>query len=310
MKRRYFKIGIVVLFLIMLIRPKEVFQGASEGLVLWFQTVLPTLLPFIIVSNLLVYTNAITYISEVLGPVLRHLFGVSKNGSFAILTGFLCGYPMGAKVTSDLIHAKHISTSEGRYLLSFCNNTSPVFIMSYVVWQNLKREDLIVPSILILMLAPVLCSFLFRFYYRTELSASIAEKQGDAATENTRFGFEIVDQSIMNSFETIIKVGGYIILFSVILTLLKELPIHASLWNQILLPMIEITNGVPLICSIPAEFSKKFVLTLALTSFGGICSIAQTKCMIQNTGLSIVPYIIEKLITALVTSLIAFVYIY
>lgn len=309
MKRRYFKIGIVILFLVMLVRPKEVFQGASEGLVLWFQTVLPTLLPFIIVSNLLVFTNAITYISEVLGPLLRHIFGVSKNGSFAILTGFLCGYPMGAKVTSDLIHAKHISVIEGKYLLSFCNNTSPVFIMSYVVWQNLKREDLIIPSILILFLAPILCSFLFRFYYRKELCAAFSEKKENAIEENTRFGFEIVDKSIMNSFETIIKVGGYIILFSVILTLLKELPVHTPLWNLAVLPMIEITNGVPLICSVTSNFSYKFILSLTLTSFGGICSIAQTKCMIQNTGLSILPYIIEKLITALVTSFIAYLYI-
>lgn len=294
---------IILCFFIMLFFPKEVFAGASKGLLLWFNVVLPTLLPFIIISNLLVYTNAITYISRILGPVLKRIFSISENGAFAVVTGFLCGYPMGAKTTSDLIHTGHITKEEGAYLLSFCNNTSPMFIVSYVIWQNLKHEELTYISIGILFAAPIICSFLFRFYYLGIRKMNFG--QVPAKSQPLKMEFSILDSCIMDGFETITKVGGYIILFSILITLLGQIPIQNFFWDQIVLPMFEITNGIPLICSGRGSFSMHYILALALTSFGGLCSIAQTKCMIQDTGLRIGPYITEKLITALVTSLLA-----
>ena len=51
-------------------------------------------------------------------------------------------------------------------------------------------------------------------------------------------------------------------------------------------------------------------LGAALTSFGGWCCIAQTYSMISGNHLPILPYIAEKLATALVTSLLISAYIY
>lgn len=307
MKRKFFLCIIIAFFILMLCFPKFVFQGASEGLLLWFQTVLPTLLPFIIICNLLIHTGAFTYIARTCGPLIGRIFHVSPNGSFAVLTGFLCGYPMGAKVTSDLLRSEQISLSEGKYLLSFCNNTSPMFIMSYVLWQNLHREDLILPSLIILFATPALLSIPFRFHYLhadSKRHKSISQPEVPKKSD-----FQILDFCIMNGFETITKVGGYIILFSILLTLLKQLPSSMPLWNHILLPSLEITNGIPLLCSTMPNFSMQYVLVLALTSFGGVCSVAQTKSMLSGTGLSIFPYIIEKLITALATSFLAYLYL-
>ena len=130
MRRYAFPFSVILLFFIMLSFPQEVFDGASEGLLLWFQIVLPTLLPFIIISNILIQTNSISLLSHIFGPAFQKIFRISTDGSFVVLAGFLCGYPMGAKVTSDLILAGRITKSEGSYLLSFCNNTSPMFIIS------------------------------------------------------------------------------------------------------------------------------------------------------------------------------------
>ena len=107
----------------------------------------------------------------------------------------------------------------------------------------------------------------------------------------------------MNGFETITKVGGYIILFSILFRLCSRLPID---W---FLPALEISNGIPWIMGFAQPLSIIYPLILALTSFGGFCAAAQTYSMIQNSGLSIFPYIIQKLITAMVTSLLAILYI-
>lgn len=301
MKRYSFSFFMILLFFMMLFFPQEVFQGASSGLLLWFQIVLPTLLPFIILSGLLIHTNSISVIARLLSPVLKKCFRVSKNGSFAVLSGFLCGYPVGAKVTADLILSERITKEEGKYLLSFCNNTSPMFIISYIVRQNLGSRELAFPSIMILFTSPILCSFLFRRFYRDTLTPQLAP-----ASPEIHFEFDLFDKCIMDSFETITKIGGYIILFSVFISLAQIIPSGNPFLHQVLLPLLEITNGIPMILKASPSFTQAYILVMALTSFGGLCSIAQTKSMIQHSGLSILPYIAEKLVTASVTSLLAF----
>lgn len=298
MKQFLYMTIFIILFIIMLLFPSETFRGASNGLLLWFQTILPTLLPFIILSNLLIYTNATYYISRVLRPLLQPIFRVSDESCYAILVGFLCGYPMGAKVISDLVKNECITKCEGQYLLSFCNNTSPMFLVSYVVMQNLKTPSLLLATLLILFLTPVFCSVIFRMFYR--------ENSGYNPSYNTRklrFDFMLFDNAIMNGFETITKVGGYIMIFSILFTLGNRLSFN---W---FLPVLEISNGIPWIANKGLPLCIAFPLILALTSFGGLCAVMQTYSMIQESGLRIFPYIIQKLITATVTSLFAYFYV-
>ncbi|MFR3391350.1 MAG: nucleoside recognition domain-containing protein [[Clostridium] scindens] len=305
MKRYFTSLCVIALFVLMLLFPQPVFKGASSGLLLWFNVILPTLLPFMIVSNLLIGTRAIDAISKVFGPVMCRLFGVTRYGSFAIIAGFLCGYPMGGKVTADLVRKQYITWQEGQYLLSFTNNTSPMFIISYVVWQNLKDTSRTMPALLILILSPIPCGFLFRIYYRpgARIHSSEYPPLPKAAAAS------LMDSCIMNGFETITKVGGYIMLFSILIALLQKLPLDHFLFSLLLLPSLEMTNGIPLLCVSPLSADACFVLSLALTSFGGWCSVAQTRSMVQGARLPITPYIIEKLITTLVTSLLAYTYI-
>lgn len=314
MKQRFSTLSIIVIFAVMLAFPKAVFSGATDGLLLWFQIVLPTLLPFIIISNIMIHTNAITYIARFLGPLLQPLLGVSSYGSFAVLAGFLCGYPMGGKVTADLIRTDRISLIEGKYLLSFCNNTSPMFIISFVLWQNLQHTALTIPSLVILMLSPILCSFMFRSFYKPNGKAAIHQNtmfcKDGLPGQSDSFTPKLLDSCMMDSFESIVKVGGYIMLFSILLKLIQSLSLTQTLFTHILLPMLEITNGIPMLCELSVPFNVKYVLVMGLTSFGGLCAAAQTNCLIQGTGLTTFPYIIQKLITMMVTSLLAYTYIY
>ena len=284
----------------MLCFPVETFHGATNGLLLWFQTLLPTLLPFMILSNLLIRTNCVFYISRAIRPLIQKIFSVSDDACYAVLIGFLCGYPMGAKVIADLLNTNRITRKEGQYLLSFCNNTSPMFIISYIVMQTFQDESLLLVTILVLFLSPILCSFVFRKFYDISPTSSSALRSKNSIC----FDFQMFDDAIMNGFETITKVGGYMILFSILFTLGENLPI------KFLLPILEISNGIPLILKLSSKFNLIYSFVLGLTSFGGLCAVAQTNSMIQNTGLRVFPYIIQKLITASVTSLLAFLYVY
>lgn len=316
MRQRLIKLVVIVLFVLMLLFPEQVFSGASEGLLLWFHSVLPTLLPFLILSNLLIWTHAVDWIVRITGPVLRHIFRISDYGSFVVVTGFLCGYPMGSKVTTDLLREGHIELPEARYLLSFCNNASPIFIISYVVLQNISRRRLVFPALVILTMSPVLASFFFRLFLKNGPDASICRRLGRQAeikvkpAPNALSSGSLIDSCIMNGFEMITRVGGYIMLFSIFVALAQIPEIHNFFFQYLLLPSLELTSGISLLCGSTLSEPVVFFLCMVCTSFGGWCAAAQTRCMIAGTGLSVGPYIIQKLVTALVTSLLGFLYLY
>ncbi len=297
----------VFLFLAMLVSPKAVFNGAESGLLLWFQIVFPTLFPFMLVSSLMLAGGGLDIIARLFGKLSSLLFATSPNGAFAVIAGFLCGYPMGAKTSADLVRSGRISRDEGAYLLSFCNNTSPIFIINFIVWKTFDREELMLPTLLILILVPALLSQIFRrFYLRGRKHfPSVSEKSGNSAKA---FDFSMLDSCLTDSFESIVKVGLYIIFFSILISLLKE-PADGHPLLASVLPLLEITNGILMIHGSIPDLSVSYPLVLGLTSFGGICAAAQTECMVRDAGLPFLPYIAQKLTAAAAASLLGVIYL-
>ena len=299
---------LIFAFLFLLAFPNVVFQGATTGITLWFQTVFPTLFPFFIINALLLRTGTIYRFSHILSPVFRPLFGISGCSSYAVLCGFFCGTPVGAKVITDLVVEKRISKKEGEYLLSFCNNTSPGFVVGFLFERCLGMPELAYVSLGLLFASAIICSFFFRVMYYSDLI--IRDVSSDNPGRPTTHFTTGLDESIWESMETILRIGGYIIMFCVILFALKSLPIEQFVWNNVFLPFLELTNGVRMITSQTLSFPIKYTLLMALVSFGGICAAFQTKCIIQKAGFSFFQYIKEKLVTAMVTSLFSLIFLF
>ena len=121
------------LIFLMLRYPALALEYASKGLHLWFTKMVPTLLPFMILSGIMIRMNLTESFVRLLHPLLHQLFGTSRNGSYTIVMGFLCGFPMGARIVGELYEHHRLSREESTYLLYFCNNIGPIYFLSYVV---------------------------------------------------------------------------------------------------------------------------------------------------------------------------------
>lgn len=297
------------LFIIFLLQPETVVSGASEGLLLWFHTVLPTLFPFFVVTSLLTGTNAFSYISSAISPLFCRFFHISAPSVIAIIGGFFCGYPMGAKIVADLWKTNQISQAEGLYLLSFCNNASPMFIISFFITQQLKMPELAIPSIMIIFTSPILCSFIFRRYYFSQAINSMYSESLQRSPHSTFNFLELFDDAINAGMETILKIGGYIIFFSILISMLQQIPFKNPLVNFFLIPSLEITNSITLLANTSLNFWAKYVLMMSHISFGGLCAVFQTKCVLKKQEFPLGTYIIEKLVTAMATSLFSYIFL-
>ena len=176
----FFLIG---LFLLMLFSPETVATGAANGLLLWYRQVLPVLFPFLLITGLMIRTESISLINHTLSPILKPFLGISENASFSVVCGFLCGFPVGAKSCSDLTDKGKISSAEGEYLLSFCNNVSPAFLTGYVAVQSLKQPEMAQICLLFPILAALCCSFLFRRWYLPRNPFAVVETPEGACNQ-------------------------------------------------------------------------------------------------------------------------------
>lgn len=91
----------ILLFFLLLAFPGQAIQGASDGLLLWFHTVLPTLAPAMICTRLILLSGGDHLLMKPVRPLFQKLFSLSETGSFILLSGMLCGYPLGAALCSQ-----------------------------------------------------------------------------------------------------------------------------------------------------------------------------------------------------------------
>ena len=283
MKKKMILLSVILLLLFLLCYPAEALAAARNGLKLWLETLLPTLLPFMILTGILVHTDWITKILQPTAPFFKVVFGLSPGGAYVFLLGLLTGYPMGAKLTADLYYAGKISRQEAEYLLTFCNNPSPAFLITYVGHICLEGKLHIGFLVGILFLSDMICMCFFRFtvYRKNSLLSFCTPKTSEQ--EYTSAG--LLDFVIMNSFETMAKLGGYI-----------------------LLGLIEVTAGLHGLLLSGFSYSLRVLLALCISAFGGFCIMAQTKSVLGKE-LSLHPYASAKCMNAAVTAVLILIFL-
>lgn len=312
-KKNLPKAGVLLFLALILAFPASSYQGAKKGLLLWFNTLLPTLLPFMILSNLIVYMRITAPLSRILYPVFHRIFRVSKNGCYPVLIGFLSGIPVGAKTTADMMERGELSASEGQYLLGLCNNASPMFIMSYISLTQLNRPDIRLILLLILYSSALVSALLWKALTgsKRKVSALSLSSENPAPVDTgSRFDFKKVDKSIMDAFDIITRVGGYVILFSISAQIFSDIGSHNGLFKLLILGFLEITTGINKISTSALSMDMKIALITMITAFGGLSGMAQTNSVISNTRLSIHTYMFQKLLHMIVALIMAAVYVY
>ena len=129
------------------------------------------------------------------------------------------------------------------------------------------------------------------------------------ASEIKKVQFSMVDNAIMGGFDVITKVGGYIVLFSIISNVFLSIaPANVPL-SYATVEFIEITNGVNAIGFSAMSLRLKTTIILSLTAFGGLSSVAQTKSVIDESGLSIRTYFLYKLCNAAIAFFLISIYL-
>ena len=215
MRKIFYTVFSISQICFLLLYPQEALAASKEGMQLWLNVLLPVLLPFLILTGILIHTNMAGKLLQPVEVIWNKVLGVSAAGAYAVIVGALCGYPVGAKITSDLYENHQISESEAKYLLTFTNHASPVFVRTYLCHICLKDQIPARTVFGIFALSDLTIMLLFRFVvYRNKIQFLSADKKKKTPVSSSSGAF--LDVSIMNGFETVTRLGGYILMFSIL----------------------------------------------------------------------------------------------
>ena len=299
MKKIIFPVILIIFLCYILIFPKESVHAAAFGLELWYAKMLPTLLPFAILSYILIHSGILDSFVRRLHRVIRHIFPVSSAGIYPLAAGLLFGFPMGSKITAELVNSGKMTYKEGSRLYCVCNNISPMFVGSYILNDCLKRPDLSAVTYFILYVPPLI---LYALVNHRECFPAENEK---TSKKPTSINFQIIDAGIMNGFETLTKLGGYIMLFAILGQITTRIPVKDIRLSCLIIGFTEITNGIAFTAQNIGDFKLAYPLMMAYTAFGGLSGLAQTASMVKDTGFSLMSYLLTRIICSAITFLLA-----
>jgi len=271
-------------------------KGATAGLLLWYSAVVPALFPFMVLSSVLSASGGISWVMRPFTVIFRFL-GLSTDGWYVLLTGLLCGCPMGAKTCADFLAEGRISAGEARFLFALCNHPSPMFLAGFV--YPMFAAQLPLSYFVLSIYAPLLvlavpAHLIYRASFDSKPTQENSGILGQRPTPNSTNSFSSkpavsdrssgaalsLDTAILNSAEILIKIGGYLIFYSILILVIQNTPEIPAPVRLFFSGSLEITTGIRAV-SDSLTYPYSAIAAAAIFSFGGFSAMSQTDAVIR-----------------------------
>ncbi|MFA5675134.1 MAG: nucleoside recognition domain-containing protein [Christensenellales bacterium] len=307
-----------VFSVMLLLYPQNCIRSAQNGLNLWLYTVLPALFPFMVSSFMMLETGIVRLMSFFFAPVTRALLGVPGEGAYVFMASLMSGYPVGARLAGELYAKGHINEPDAQRIICFTSVAGPVFLTGAIGTAMLNAPY----AGIYLASAHYLSAFITGIFLRVlkkrvYFSGAPKLKLGDALR---RFKSDaaacpsigaMMSESVEKSLRTLLKIGGFVILFSVIIEILEVTGVMRAL-NVLYSPVfglagldsnasrailsggIEITAGCAKIAALSAGMEFKLLLVSSVVAFGGACVQMQTRAVLADSGLKPKRFLLAK----------------
>ena len=300
MKKNNFFLFIFLLLLLIsiIISPAKFISAGLDGISAWAFSVLPSVLPFMIISSLLLSTGYIEKACKPFERPFKKIYNTNAYSAYVFFVSIISGYPVGSKMIAELYEQNKISRSDAFRMSSFCSNSGPMFIVGAV---GIK---MILSSLAgyIMLISHIIGAILNGILYR-KIAVKDETNQFKIQKKSPPTFSEIIESSCKN----ILIVGTIIAFFFIVIEFLSIpfsfLNINAQ---SVLFGFVEITKGCLMIAS---NFGLKLatILCTIVITFGGISTILQSIALLNRTKMPVKLFALQKFTQALLSGIIALV---
>jgi sporulation integral membrane protein YlbJ len=318
----------ISLFLVVciVIFPSECIAAAKDGLSDWLDIIVPSLLPFMIGSNILLRTGILKPLADFCNPFTQKLFGSSGNLLYIFISSALSGYPMGAKLAGDMYGSGAITHNDAVRIVNATSISGPLFISGAVATSILQNpavaEFIYFPHIISALITAVLFHV---FVYPKSMRDGPILRTVKTEKTGIRVG-KVLNDSIMNSLSTIGMIGGFIILFSVFTAIMEKLNVFAFLGyltgplfhllnldpgftQPLLTGILEMSNGCIALGSISGLMTQKILVATFVITFSGLSILFQTYSVMSLAGIKNRYFIPVKITQSIIAVILCVIFV-
>lgn len=250
-------------------------SAVEQALELCAQSVIPALFPFLVVTSALLSLGLGELAAPWLAGLMEPLFRVPGAGSAALVLGLVGGYPIGAATAGRLYQEGVVSRQEGERLLTFCNNSNPVFLISVLgvgVFGSVRTG---IWLWLIHVLSALLTGLAFRGHGKTAGRRPLTKPAAFRAVSLPMALVEAVESSLRG----MLSVCAFVTFFYV---LARPLAALGGRTGAALVGLVELFSLTPLLTA----DTWGFILAAGMAGWGGFSVLCQTAAVLEGSGLS------------------------
>ncbi|WP_324718187.1 nucleoside recognition domain-containing protein [Carboxydochorda subterranea] len=313
---------------------KDAFEASLFGLRLWLEAVLPALMPFFALSEILAAFGVIHFIGVLLEPLMRPLFNIPGAGAFAFAMGLVSGYPLGAIITARLCKDRLCNSVEGERLVALANTADPLFMAGVVAAGFFQVPELGGVLSVAHYLGVLLVGFSGAFHDRGApetppieatsreglLRRALAAMLKAHRADGRPFG-QVLGDAVRSAMHSMLLIGGTIILFSVLLRVLarvgivpllsgaagwvgQALGLDRSMGEVLVRGLFEITNGTQSASQARGSLVERAALASFVIGWSGLAVHTQVAAVVQGTGIRLGPYLRARFLHGVLAAII------
>lgn len=310
MKKSMSNIGsmLIIIFLLIniLIHPNYVSNSTSLAFDIWKNNLFPFLFPMFVISEVMISLNAIDIFSNLGNNIITKLFKVKKECTFILIMSMLSGFPSSAKYINSMYEKGILNDNDASKILMFTHFSNPLFIIgtiSSTFLGNIKLAKLIFLSH---YLTNILIGIMFRNYNPIKKENNSSSFKYSSTKESSKSLGAILGAAIINSINTLLLILGTISIFLLITTILNSTINLGNIGNAIINGIIEMSQGLKYVSMLEISLRLKTTLSVMIISFGGLSVHLQVMSILSNTRVKYSPFLLSRIIHALIAGLIAF----
>lgn len=303
--------SLIIFIMFLIISNPSLFSSSTiSGLKLFFYSVLPGLLPFMFLTKLLTELGLVFKISKKLTPISQKLFGTPGVSLYCFFMSILSGYPIGAKIISDLYSKNLITTEDANRMSIFCTTSGPIFVIGAVGVGMLHSFKLGAIIYISHITASILLGIFYNFIFKPNNQPQITLNFSHQQPEQNLFSV-----CLSETINALFLVGGYITIFYLISEVFVSLKIF-DFFTNILSPIfkfpktkiksflygiVEVTRGAKEL-SLFKDSSAHAIC--GLISFSGISIIMQSLSFLKTSKIKTHTFILSRCVLCIFSILI------
>ncbi len=297
------------------INPGKYMQSCLNGISIWGLSVLPALFPFFFFSGILTKLGVLDSLGNKLSKIMQKVFHTSGSSGIIYLLSIVSGYPVGAKITSDLYQKGVFNRNEVVRINAFASTSGPLFVIGAVGVGMLYNHALGVILLAAHLLGALLNGLLYRnYHYKANNCINIQNSQNINST---------LSSTLYDSIISILVVGGYIVIANILIDMLGNIGVleilakvinfisnclgyNADIGTGLGNGLLEITRGCKDLSYVSASTHIIAPLICGLISWGGISIHLQALTFLQKCNISAGFYMFQKFTQAIISTIVCY----